>query len=132
MEREELLDRQRRENPVIKDGEFQYRFVRVPEPLSIIRSPHYLSTFWSISSRFSVFTASSFSSSPFAVMVYPYYLYIGCLLLVYCVGCTLYLYFFVCAIFIYHPPCVTFAPCALVALPFVLIYSIEYLILLPT
>ena len=45
MEREELLVRQRRENPVIKDGEFQYRFARVPEPLSIVRSPHYLSTF---------------------------------------------------------------------------------------
>jgi len=45
MEREELLDRQRRENPVIKDGEFQYRFTRVPEPLSIARSPHFVSTF---------------------------------------------------------------------------------------
>ena len=46
MEREELLDRQRRENPIVKDGEFQYRFARVPEPLSIARSPRYLlSTF---------------------------------------------------------------------------------------
>ena len=45
MEREELLDRQRRENPVIKDGEFQYRFARVPEPLSTVRSPHDWSTF---------------------------------------------------------------------------------------
>ena len=45
MEREELLDRQRRENPIVKDGEFQYRFAKVPEPLSIARSPRYLSTF---------------------------------------------------------------------------------------
>ena len=45
MEREELLDRQRKENPVVIDGEFQYRFSRVPEPLSIARSPHYFSTF---------------------------------------------------------------------------------------
>jgi len=45
MEREELLDRQRRENPVVIDGAFQYRFVRVPEPLSMARSPRYLSTF---------------------------------------------------------------------------------------
>ena len=50
MEREELLDRQRRENPVVKDGDFQYRFFanRVPEqPLSMARSPryHFLSTF---------------------------------------------------------------------------------------
>jgi hypothetical protein len=46
MEREELLDRQRRENPVIKDGEFQYRVTRVPEPTPIVRSPHYnMSTF---------------------------------------------------------------------------------------
>ena len=45
MEREELLDRQRRANPVVIDGEFQYRFAKVPEPLSIARSPHYLSTF---------------------------------------------------------------------------------------
>jgi len=45
MEREELLNRQQRENPVVKDGEFQYRFARDPEPLSIARSPHYMSTF---------------------------------------------------------------------------------------
>ena len=45
MEREELLDRLRKENPVIKDGEFQYRFTRVPEPLSVARSPHHVSTF---------------------------------------------------------------------------------------
>jgi hypothetical protein len=52
MEREELLDRQRRENPVIKDGEFQYRFARVPEPLSIARSPRFESTFWCLFSIF--------------------------------------------------------------------------------
>jgi len=45
MEHEEMLDRQRRENPVIKDGEFQYRFAKNPEPLTIARSPHYFSTF---------------------------------------------------------------------------------------
>ncbi|KAF8807149.1 hypothetical protein BYT27DRAFT_7337900 [Phlegmacium glaucopus] len=45
MEREEMLDRQRRENPVIKDGEFQYRFAKDPEPITITRSPHYISTF---------------------------------------------------------------------------------------
>ena len=45
MEREEMLDRQRRENPVVKDGAFQYRFAKNPEPLTIARSPHYLSTF---------------------------------------------------------------------------------------
>ena len=45
MERQEMLDRQRRENPVIKDGEFQYRFAQAPKPLSIARSPHYISTF---------------------------------------------------------------------------------------
>ncbi|KAF8804883.1 hypothetical protein BYT27DRAFT_7105923, partial [Phlegmacium glaucopus] len=45
MEREEMLDRQRRENPVVKDGEFQYRFAKDPEPLIIARTPHYFSTF---------------------------------------------------------------------------------------
>lgn len=45
MEQDELLDRQRRENPVVKDGEFQYRFAKVPEPLVIPCSPRCMSTF---------------------------------------------------------------------------------------
>jgi hypothetical protein len=45
MECEEMLDRQQRENPVIKDGEFQYRFAKAPKPLSMARSPHNISTF---------------------------------------------------------------------------------------
>jgi hypothetical protein len=47
--------------------------------LSVVRSPHYLSTFWSISSRFSVFTVSPFSSS---LLLFCYILII-CILPVY-------------------------------------------------
>ncbi|KDR84724.1 hypothetical protein GALMADRAFT_204421 [Galerina marginata CBS 339.88] len=45
MEQEELLERQRRLNPVVKDGAFQYRFPREPEPITLSRSPFNLSTF---------------------------------------------------------------------------------------
>jgi len=45
MEREEAEANRRRSNPVVRDGEFQYRFFREPEPVSIARSPFQLSTF---------------------------------------------------------------------------------------
>ncbi|KAF8876495.1 hypothetical protein BD779DRAFT_1560379 [Infundibulicybe gibba] len=45
MERQEQEERARRENPVVRDGEFQYRFPRDPEPIIIARSPLHLSTF---------------------------------------------------------------------------------------
>ncbi|KAF9478544.1 hypothetical protein BDN70DRAFT_879894, partial [Pholiota conissans] len=45
MEREEMLERQRRLNPVVKDGAFQYRFPKEPEPETISRSLCHLSTF---------------------------------------------------------------------------------------
>ncbi|KAF8895013.1 FYVE zinc finger-domain-containing protein [Gymnopilus junonius] len=45
MEEEEMLERQRRLNPVVKDGAFQYRFPRDPEPIVMSRSPFNLSTF---------------------------------------------------------------------------------------
>ncbi|KAF8955728.1 FYVE zinc finger-domain-containing protein [Flammula alnicola] len=45
MEREEMLERQRKQNPVVKDGAFQYRFPREPEPIILSRSPFNLSTF---------------------------------------------------------------------------------------
>ncbi|KAF8168369.1 FYVE zinc finger-domain-containing protein, partial [Crassisporium funariophilum] len=45
MEREEMLERQRRENPVVKDGDFQYRFPKDPEPIMMARSPYNVSTF---------------------------------------------------------------------------------------
>lgn len=45
MERDEMLERERRANPVVKDGDFQYRFLKVPEPLSLSRSPRCHSTF---------------------------------------------------------------------------------------
>jgi hypothetical protein len=45
MEREEAAERIRRENPVVKDGEFQYRFPRDPEPTPPQSTPFQLSTF---------------------------------------------------------------------------------------
>ncbi|KAF9040612.1 FYVE zinc finger-domain-containing protein [Panaeolus papilionaceus] len=45
MEHEELLERQRRENPVIRDGAFQYRLPREPEPLLVVGTPCHTSTF---------------------------------------------------------------------------------------
>ena len=45
MERQEKLELLRRQNPVVKDGEFQYRFPREPEPVEISRSINRLSTF---------------------------------------------------------------------------------------
>ncbi|PPQ73677.1 hypothetical protein CVT26_010763 [Gymnopilus dilepis] len=45
MEQEEMLEKQRRLNPVVKDGPFQYRFPREPEPVALSRSPFNLSTF---------------------------------------------------------------------------------------
>ncbi|KAF8198981.1 FYVE zinc finger-domain-containing protein [Pholiota molesta] len=45
MEREEMLERQRRLNPVVKDGAFQYRFPKEPEPDNVSRSLCNLSTF---------------------------------------------------------------------------------------
>ncbi|KAF4623354.1 hypothetical protein D9613_001571 [Agrocybe pediades] len=45
MEQEEMLERQRRANPVVRDGEFQYRFPKEPEPIIMSRSLDNLSTF---------------------------------------------------------------------------------------
>jgi hypothetical protein len=45
MEKEEAAERVRRENPVVKDGDFQYRFPRDPEPKMTARTPFQLSTF---------------------------------------------------------------------------------------
>ncbi|PPQ70889.1 hypothetical protein CVT24_000557, partial [Panaeolus cyanescens] len=45
MEQEELLERQRRENPVFRDGAFQYRPPREPEPLVVVGTPCHVSTF---------------------------------------------------------------------------------------
>lgn len=45
MEQEEMLERQRRSNPVVRDGAFQYRFPKEPEPVILSRSPYNLSTF---------------------------------------------------------------------------------------
>ncbi|CAA7264665.1 unnamed protein product [Cyclocybe aegerita] len=45
MERNERLERQRRLNPVVKDGDFQYRFPREPEPIVVACSLFNLSTF---------------------------------------------------------------------------------------
>ncbi|KAJ7076246.1 FYVE zinc finger-domain-containing protein [Mycena belliarum] len=47
MEREEAEERRRRSNPVIKDGDFQYRCPPTvePEPVVLGRPPVYLSTF---------------------------------------------------------------------------------------
>ncbi|PPQ90433.1 hypothetical protein CVT25_014951 [Psilocybe cyanescens] len=45
MEQEEQLERQRRQNPIVRDGAFQYRFPRDPEPIVLSRSPFNLSTF---------------------------------------------------------------------------------------
>ena len=46
MEREEQEARKLRENPIVKDGDFQYRFTRVQqEQMIIARSPFVLSTF---------------------------------------------------------------------------------------
>ncbi|KAG6850182.1 hypothetical protein H0H93_016862 [Arthromyces matolae] len=45
MEEEDRAVRARRENPVIKDGEFQYRFFREHAPLVLSCTPNCLSTF---------------------------------------------------------------------------------------
>ena len=46
MEREEQEARKLRENPIVKDGDFQYRFTRPQqEQMIIARSPFVLSTF---------------------------------------------------------------------------------------
>ncbi|KAF8640608.1 hypothetical protein AX17_000269 [Amanita inopinata Kibby_2008] len=45
MENEEREERLRRANPVVKDGDFQYRFHREPEPIILSRSPYNLATF---------------------------------------------------------------------------------------
>ncbi|KAF8179246.1 hypothetical protein K438DRAFT_1977318 [Mycena galopus ATCC 62051] len=47
MEREEAEEKQRRSNPVIRDGDFQYRFPVMcePEPIILERPPLQLSTF---------------------------------------------------------------------------------------
>ncbi|KAJ7924387.1 hypothetical protein B0H13DRAFT_2249161 [Mycena leptocephala] len=47
MEREEAEERRRRSNPVIRDGDFQYRFPAMcePEPVVLERPPIQLSTF---------------------------------------------------------------------------------------
>ena len=46
MERAELLERQRRSNPVVKDGAFQYRFpIKEQEPILLSTTPYNLSTF---------------------------------------------------------------------------------------
>ncbi|KAF9014901.1 FYVE zinc finger-domain-containing protein [Cyathus striatus] len=45
MEREEQEERARKSNPVVRDGEFQYRFPREPEPMIMARSLSNLSTF---------------------------------------------------------------------------------------
>ncbi|KAJ7451110.1 FYVE zinc finger-domain-containing protein [Mycena latifolia] len=47
MEREEAEERRRRSNPVIRDGDFQYRFpaTEEPEPLVLERTPVHFSTF---------------------------------------------------------------------------------------
>ena len=45
MEREEKLEQIRRENPVVKHGEFQIRVPKEPEPTNISRSINRLSTF---------------------------------------------------------------------------------------
>ncbi|KAH9487183.1 Lateral signaling target protein 2-like protein [Psilocybe cubensis] len=45
MEQEEQLERLRKQNPIVKDGAFQYRFPKEPEPVVLSRSPFNLSTF---------------------------------------------------------------------------------------
>ena len=132
MEREELLDRQRRENPVIKDGEFQYRFARVPEPLSTVRSPHYLSTFWSLISIFVFRLPASLFFFPFLFccsgisLLSVYWLSITCLLRWHV--CTLY----PCSLFV--PSLYTILqalpllPCAIVALPLYWYILVSYLV----
>ncbi|PFH50714.1 hypothetical protein AMATHDRAFT_144465 [Amanita thiersii Skay4041] len=45
MENEEKEERLRRENPVVKDGDFQYRFSKEPEPVIMSSSPYHLATF---------------------------------------------------------------------------------------
>ncbi|EGN91802.1 hypothetical protein SERLA73DRAFT_192018 [Serpula lacrymans var. lacrymans S7.3] len=45
MEREEEEQRRRRSNPIVRDGEFQYRFQGIPESVVLARSPFQLSTF---------------------------------------------------------------------------------------
>jgi len=44
LEKEAELERKRKENPIIRDGEFRYRFQRDPEPMVLARS-FQLSTF---------------------------------------------------------------------------------------
>ncbi|KAF8624836.1 hypothetical protein AX15_005719 [Amanita polypyramis BW_CC] len=45
MENQEREERLRRLNPVVKDGDFQYRFQKEPEPVILSRSPYHLATF---------------------------------------------------------------------------------------
>jgi hypothetical protein len=45
MEKEQKLEQLRRENPVIKHGDFQYRFPKEPEVVDVSRSLNRLSTF---------------------------------------------------------------------------------------
>ncbi|GLB36629.1 putative protein present in Fab1, YOTB, Vac1, and EEA1 [Lyophyllum shimeji] len=45
MEQRERDEQARRQNPIVKDGEFQYRFTREPETAVMARSPFTLSTF---------------------------------------------------------------------------------------
>lgn len=45
MEQEEREERLRRENPIIKDGEFQYRFQNQQEPVTAVRTTFATSTF---------------------------------------------------------------------------------------
>ena len=45
MENQEREERLRRLNPVVKDGDFQYRFPKEPEPMIIASSPYHLATF---------------------------------------------------------------------------------------
>ena len=45
MERLEMLEQLRRQNPIVKDGAFKYRFTKEPEPVELSRSINRLSTF---------------------------------------------------------------------------------------
>lgn len=45
MENQEREERLRRLNPVVKDGDFQYRFPKQPEPIIIPSIPYHLATF---------------------------------------------------------------------------------------
>ena len=45
MENQEREERLRRLNPIVKDGDFQYRFSKEPEPIIISSNPYHLATF---------------------------------------------------------------------------------------